>query len=163
MIMNSDGTEPVKVTEIGVPFFAEWSWKGDRISYEYVNAPQPESQAGIFIYDLEEDRTNNAAFRRGSRPFRRPGMAKRGVRAAVPGTGHGLRRLLSGPHLPHLARLRPSPNPFPLTTRFARGLLSSTCLTTCPPNRGSVTVTAGVFAGSRWTLICYREKVVHEV
>ena len=55
MVMNSDGTDQVAVTEIGLPFFAEWSWKGDRISYEYANAPQDESQGGIYIHDLESN------------------------------------------------------------------------------------------------------------
>jgi len=56
-IMNSDGSEQKAVSPIGYPFFAEWSWAGDKLSYEFANARQRESQGGVYIYDVETDRT----------------------------------------------------------------------------------------------------------
>ena len=52
MIMKSDGTDPVKVSPIGYPFFAEWSWRGDKLSYEFANAADEESQAQVYVYDV---------------------------------------------------------------------------------------------------------------
>lgn len=52
MIMRSDGTEQTKVSPIGYPFFAEWSWKGDKLSYEFSNASDRESQAQVIVYDV---------------------------------------------------------------------------------------------------------------
>jgi len=52
LIMNSDGSGKEAVTQIGNPFFAEWSWNGKRLAYEFSNADDRESQAGVFIYDL---------------------------------------------------------------------------------------------------------------
>ncbi|KPL08736.1 hypothetical protein AMJ85_08065, partial [candidate division BRC1 bacterium SM23_51] len=37
VVMNSDGSDEQPVTPIGNPFFAQWSWAGDRISYEFSN------------------------------------------------------------------------------------------------------------------------------
>jgi len=61
MIMKSDGTGEVPVSPIGNPFFAEWSWKGDKISYEFSNAPESESQGGIFIYDVRTGETKSVS------------------------------------------------------------------------------------------------------
>ncbi len=52
LIMNSDGSREQKVTPIGNPFFAEWSWDGKKLAYEFSNADDRESQAGVFICDL---------------------------------------------------------------------------------------------------------------
>lgn len=57
MIMKSDGTGEVAVSPIGNPFYAEWSWKGDKIAYEFSNAAQRESQGGIFVYDIKREKT----------------------------------------------------------------------------------------------------------
>ena len=51
-IMNADGTEEQAVTPIGYPFFAEWSWKGDKLAYEFSNSWERESQGSIHIYDV---------------------------------------------------------------------------------------------------------------
>ncbi|MCF7955955.1 MAG: hypothetical protein K9M75_09160 [Phycisphaerae bacterium] len=52
MIMKSDGTGEEAVTQIGNPIFAEWSWDGTKLSYEFSNADNSQSQGGVFIYDL---------------------------------------------------------------------------------------------------------------
>lgn len=57
MFMKSDGTDEVTVSPIGNPFLAQWSWKGEKIAYEFSNAAQRESQGGVFIYDLKTGKT----------------------------------------------------------------------------------------------------------
>ena len=52
MIMKADGTAEEAITEIGNPFFAEWSWTGKKLSYEFSNAVDEQSQGGVFIYDV---------------------------------------------------------------------------------------------------------------
>ncbi len=52
MIMKADGTAEVAVTQIGNPFFAQWSWAGKKLSYEFSNAADSQSQGGVFIYDV---------------------------------------------------------------------------------------------------------------
>jgi len=52
MIMRSDGTDEQTVTEVGNPIFAEWSWDSTKLSYEFSNADNSQSQGGVFIYDL---------------------------------------------------------------------------------------------------------------
>lgn len=52
MIMKSDGSGREAVTEVGNPIFAEWSWDGTKLSYEFSNADNKQSQGGVFIYDL---------------------------------------------------------------------------------------------------------------
>ena len=57
MVMKSDGSDIKAITPMGNPFFAEWSWKGDKISYEFSNASNRQSQGGIFIYDITTEKT----------------------------------------------------------------------------------------------------------
>ena len=57
LIMNSDGSGEKTVTPIGNPFFAEWSWTGRKLSYEFSNADDDQSQAGVYIYDVLTDRS----------------------------------------------------------------------------------------------------------
>jgi Tol biopolymer transport system component len=52
LIMNSDGTGEKAVSPIGNPFFAEWSWTGRKLSYEFSNADNEQSQGGVYIYDV---------------------------------------------------------------------------------------------------------------
>jgi len=52
MIMKSDGTGEEAITQVGNPFFAQWSWAGKKLSYEFSNATNDQSQGGIFIYDV---------------------------------------------------------------------------------------------------------------
>ncbi|MHC4643624.1 MAG: TolB family protein, partial [Planctomycetota bacterium] len=52
MIMKSDGTDEVAVTPVGNPIFAEWSWSGKKLSFEFTNANNSESQGGVYIYDV---------------------------------------------------------------------------------------------------------------
>ena len=52
MIMKADGTGQEAVTEIGNPFFAQWSWAGKKLSYEFSNAADSQSQGGVYIYDV---------------------------------------------------------------------------------------------------------------
>jgi Tol biopolymer transport system component len=55
--MNSDGTGEEAVSPIGNPFFAEWSWTGRKLSYEFSNADDEQSQGGIYIYDVLHKRS----------------------------------------------------------------------------------------------------------
>jgi len=52
MIMKADGTAEEAVTQVGNPFFAQWSWAGKKLSYEFSNAVNDQSQGGVFIYDV---------------------------------------------------------------------------------------------------------------
>jgi len=57
LIMNSDGTGEQAVSPVGNPFFAEWSWTGRKLSYEFSNADEDESQGGVYIYDVANQRS----------------------------------------------------------------------------------------------------------
>jgi len=50
--MNSDGSGEEAVTPVGNPFFAEWSWAGQKLAYEFTSANDSESQGGVYIYDV---------------------------------------------------------------------------------------------------------------
>ena len=52
LIMRADGSNKTAVTAYGNPFFAEWSWTGRKLSYEFSNAATDESQGGVYIYDV---------------------------------------------------------------------------------------------------------------
>jgi len=65
-VMKSDGAEVRPACPVGDVFFAEWSWSGDRISYEFSNATEGESQGAAYIYDISQDQS--AAI---SPPYRR--------------------------------------------------------------------------------------------
>ncbi len=69
MVMKADGTDQTKVSPIGYPFFAEWSWKGDKLSYEFANASDRESQAQVFVYDVATKKTETI-----SMPYPRENM-----------------------------------------------------------------------------------------
>ncbi len=57
LIMNSDGTSEQEVSPVGYPFFAEWSWTGRKLSYEFSNADDEQSQGGVYIYDVPTKRS----------------------------------------------------------------------------------------------------------
>jgi Tol biopolymer transport system component len=57
LIMNLDGSGEKEVTPVGNPFFAEWSWAGRKLSYEFSNADDDQSQGGVYIYDVLTDRS----------------------------------------------------------------------------------------------------------
>jgi Flp pilus assembly secretin CpaC len=65
-IMKADGTEVKPGCPVGDVFFAEWSWAGDRISYEFSNATEDESQAAAYIYNISQNRSTAI-----SPPYRR--------------------------------------------------------------------------------------------
>ncbi|MHC4746417.1 MAG: hypothetical protein ACYS18_03740 [Planctomycetota bacterium] len=52
LIMRADGSNETAVTPYGNPFFAEWSWTGRKLSYEFSNAATDESQASVYVYDV---------------------------------------------------------------------------------------------------------------
>jgi len=56
-VMKADGTEIKPACPVGDVFFAEWSWAGDRIAYEFSNATEDESQGGAYIYDISQNRS----------------------------------------------------------------------------------------------------------
>ncbi|MHC4618225.1 MAG: hypothetical protein ACYTEQ_10785 [Planctomycetota bacterium] len=57
LVMNSDGTGEQAVSPVGNPFFAEWSWAGQKLAYEFSNADEDESQAAVYIYDVSTNRS----------------------------------------------------------------------------------------------------------
>jgi len=57
LIMNPDGSSEQAVTPVGHPFFAEWSWTGRKLSYEFSNAEADESQGEVYIYDVATKRS----------------------------------------------------------------------------------------------------------
>ena len=56
-IMNSNGSNIETITPIGNPFFVEWSWRGDKLAYEFSNEDSAESQGGVYIYDVTTKKT----------------------------------------------------------------------------------------------------------
>jgi len=56
-VMKADGTEVKPACTVGDVFFAEWSWAGDRIAYEFSNATEEESQGEAYIYDISQNRS----------------------------------------------------------------------------------------------------------
>jgi len=65
-VMKADGTEVKPACPVGDVFFAEWSWAGDRIAYEFSNATEAESQAAAYIYNISQNRSTAI-----SPPYRR--------------------------------------------------------------------------------------------
>ncbi|MBN2589928.1 MAG: PD40 domain-containing protein [Sedimentisphaerales bacterium] len=59
MIMKSDGSEKEKISQMGNPFFAEWSWNSNKISFEFSNSSDRQSQGGIYVYDLNTKKTTS--------------------------------------------------------------------------------------------------------
>jgi len=57
LIMNSDGSGEQAVSPVGNPFFAEWSWTGRKLSYEFSNADNGQSQGGVYIHDVLSKRS----------------------------------------------------------------------------------------------------------
>jgi Tol biopolymer transport system component len=59
LLMQSDGSGEVAITSVGNPIFAEWSWSGTKLSYEYTNARDRESQGGVSVYDVLAERNTS--------------------------------------------------------------------------------------------------------
>ncbi|MHC5077063.1 MAG: TolB family protein, partial [Planctomycetota bacterium] len=57
MVMNSDGTNKQAITEVGNPYFVEWSWDSTKLSYEFSNSADSQSQAQVYIYDFNLKKT----------------------------------------------------------------------------------------------------------
>ncbi|MHC4344777.1 MAG: TolB family protein [Planctomycetota bacterium] len=57
LIMNADGSGEQAVSPVGYPFFAEWSWSGQKLSYGFSNANEEQSQGAVHIYDTKTDRS----------------------------------------------------------------------------------------------------------
>ena len=56
-IADSDGSNGEAITPIGFPYYAEWSWAGDKVAFLYANSSSSESQAGAYVYDLNTKKT----------------------------------------------------------------------------------------------------------
>ena len=61
LIMNADGSGVEAVTPVGNPFFVEWSWTGRKLSYEFSNADEGQSQGGVYIYDVPAKRSHSVS------------------------------------------------------------------------------------------------------
>jgi Tol biopolymer transport system component len=51
-VRNIDGSGEKAVSGIGNPFFAEWSWSGDRVSYLFAKLMTRDSQTHVYVYDV---------------------------------------------------------------------------------------------------------------
>ena len=56
-IADSDGSNAESITPIGFPYYAEWSWAGDKVAFLYANSSSSESQSGAYVYDLKTKET----------------------------------------------------------------------------------------------------------
>ncbi len=56
-IADSDGSNAEAITPIGFPYYAEWSWAGDKVAFLYANSSSSESQSGAYVYDLKTKET----------------------------------------------------------------------------------------------------------
>ena len=54
-IADSDGSHAEAITPIGFPYYAEWSWAGDKVAFLYANSSSSESQSRAYIYDLNSE------------------------------------------------------------------------------------------------------------
>ncbi|MFC1781044.1 hypothetical protein ACFLZ8_02110 [Planctomycetota bacterium] len=63
LVMNSDGSNEKSVSDLGYPYFAEWSWDGSKISYLFSTSMgnNTESEAYVYIYDLVTNRSIDAS------------------------------------------------------------------------------------------------------
>lgn len=56
-IADSDGSNAEAITPIGFPYYAEWSWAGDKVAFLYANSSSSESQSRAYVYDLNTQKT----------------------------------------------------------------------------------------------------------
>jgi len=56
-IADSDGSNAEAITPIGFPYYAEWSWAGDKVAFLYANSSSSESQSRAYVYDLNTRKT----------------------------------------------------------------------------------------------------------
>ena len=56
-IADSDGSNAETITPIGFPYYAEWSWAGDKVAFLYANSSSSESQSRAYMYDLKTKET----------------------------------------------------------------------------------------------------------
>ena len=56
-IADSDGSNAEVITPIGFPYYAEWSWAGDKVAFLYSNSSSSESQSHVYVYDLNTKKT----------------------------------------------------------------------------------------------------------
>jgi len=60
-IAESDGSNAEAISPIGYPYYAEWSWAGDKVAYLYANSSSSESQSRAYVYDLKTKKTDMAS------------------------------------------------------------------------------------------------------
>ncbi len=56
-VADSDGSNAEAITPIGFPYYAEWSWAGDKVAFLYANSSSSESQSRAYVYDLNTQKT----------------------------------------------------------------------------------------------------------
>ena len=56
-VADSDGSNAKVITPIGFPYYAEWSWAGDKVAFLYANSSSSESQSRAYVYDLNTQET----------------------------------------------------------------------------------------------------------
>lgn len=60
LVMKADGFSEEAITLIGFPYYAEWSWAGNKLAFLYANSPDRESQSRAYVYDLNSRGTAEA-------------------------------------------------------------------------------------------------------
>jgi len=57
VVAESDGSNAEAISPIGFPYYAEWSWAGDKVAFLYANSSSSESQSRAYVYDLNTQET----------------------------------------------------------------------------------------------------------
>jgi Tol biopolymer transport system component len=52
-IAGSDGSNAEAISSIGNPYYAEWSWTGEKLAFLYANSSDDNSEARAYVYDLK--------------------------------------------------------------------------------------------------------------
>jgi len=68
-IGDSDGSNAEAISPIGNPYYAEWSWAGEKLAFLYANSSGDNSEARAYIYDLKTRELVSA-----SPPYPRSGL-----------------------------------------------------------------------------------------
>lgn len=59
-VADSDGSNAEAITPIGFPYYAQWSWAGDKVAFLYANSSSSESQSQAYVYNLNSKETVTA-------------------------------------------------------------------------------------------------------
>jgi type II secretory pathway component GspD/PulD (secretin) len=60
-IADSDGSNAEAISSIGNPYYAEWSWAGEKLAFLYANSSDDNSEARAYVYDLKTKKLVSAS------------------------------------------------------------------------------------------------------